>query len=48
MKKKRGFKNCVYCAMYDRPDTKKRLLCLKKSYDEVCRVLNSNDCDRKL
>ncbi|MFQ6959291.1 MAG: hypothetical protein ACLRTM_07040 [Clostridium sp.] len=37
----RGWKNFVCGKMYCRPDLNRKLMCLKRSLDEVCEILNN-------
>ena len=42
--RKRCWKSCVREMCYCRPGLNKKILCLRESLHEVCRILNSGIC----
>ncbi len=47
MRRKRCWKNCVCEVFYCRPRLNRKLLCMRCSFDEVCRILNTGICGGK-
>ncbi|MEG1138557.1 MAG: hypothetical protein RSD97_08425 [Lachnospiraceae bacterium] len=47
MKRKCGFKTYINRFIYDRPCANKKIICIKKSFDEVFKILNSSKCKCK-
>ncbi|WP_278319576.1 hypothetical protein [Hespellia stercorisuis] len=39
--KKRRFRDCVKCRLYNVPSLNKKLLCWKRGVDEICGILNN-------
>ncbi len=44
MKKKECWKRCVRELIYCRPRLNRKLLCMRTSFDDVCKILNSTGC----
>ena len=40
MRKCRDWKRCINCRIYRLPRLNKRLVCIRRSLDELCEILN--------
>ncbi|MCI9440386.1 MAG: hypothetical protein HFH15_03975 [Ruminococcus sp.] len=44
MKRRKGWKDCICEKLYCKPEWNRKLMCLKRSLDEVYRILNMDNC----
>lgn len=44
MKRKKSWKDCICEKLYCRPKWNRKLMCLKRSLDEVYKILNMDSC----
>lgn len=44
MKRRKGWQNCICEKLYCKPEWNRKLMCLKRSLDEVYRILNMDSC----
>lgn len=44
MKRRKGWKSCICEKLYCKPEWNRKLMCLKRSLDEVYKILNMDGC----